>query len=645
MNRVRTACAIVIQSFIRRLLAIKHVKEICKERGLNPNFSSKSADEAGLADVHPSRVQHIAAIIIQINVRDFLTKIYDARSPRMRRVTGNKSVTMLYSGKIPTELHKDDGISESTVTLDDTLDTTFDGSLPSDESLKFDEWEGVVQRKQVKVGSERLPDAKTMARIAARWQSENVTSKELEAIITIQCFVRVICANEKALALLDECFEREEEDAAIVLQCWVRQILARWKLLALRNGIPSTSMTEREAAITLQCFARVLSANKKALVLLDEVLDKEEETAAIVLQRWCRQLLKERGIRVSSPFHKHEEIAIVKIQAVVRQFLAVTDYHKHIDAAIVLQCFARVLVANERACLLLDEQLDQEEEKAAIVLQHWIRKILSLKVERSESLIGDSNANFFVSLMKQRRSFAEKDQRAADECWSSIGSSTTKSVGLVRTIAKGQMGDRDATGAGAGINSQLDAVQSSLFRVVEPEEAVRTKAEVEEAIITLQCFVRVISANAKAAALLDSLLEKEENDAAIVIQCWIRQCRARKSVAFLSRVHASSRVDAVIRIQSIARCYLAQKKYRDGSLAKVTKSKKQKSKKRTLLKNKFEQPEHSKVSVGYKEKAHLEQQEKKEQAIPPQPAKKARKVKKEPWWALFFSCLRPQVME
>jgi len=640
MNRVRTACAIVIQSCIRRLLAIKQVQKICEERGLNPSFSSKSAGDAGFNDLPPSRVQHIAAIIIQIHVRVFLSKMNincaneTARSLHKGRITSahKKSVTMLYSGEIPTELN-------DSATMDTTLDTTFDESLPGDEPVKCDDWEGVVRCKQVRVGLEGFPDAKTKALITARWQPENVTSKEMEAAITIQCFARVICSNNTALALLDECLEEEEEDAAIILQCWIRRILARWKLLALRNGDRSTPMTEFEAVITLQCFARVLSANKKALLLLDEVLDKEEKAAAIVLQCWCRQLLKERGVCIASTTeYNDEEIASVKIQAAVRKFLSVTDYHKHIDAAIVLQCFARVLLANQRAALLLDELLDQEEEKAAIVIQRWVRQVFPL--EAAQSLMGGISSEFVLSLLKQRRSSTEREQRAADECWSSIGSSTTKSVGLVRTIAKGHMGDKDITGAGASSNSQLDTVQSSLFRVVEPQQAVRTKEEIEEAIITLQCFVRVIAANAKAAALLDNMMEKEENDAAIVIQCWIRQCRAGKFVSFLSRVEASSRGDAAIRIQSIVRCYLAQKKFRNARLAKG-----KKSTKRTLLKNKFEQPENSKVSFKHREHVHLEQQEKQEQSMQPKPMKRAKRVKKSPWWTLFFSCLRPQTME
>mmetsp|Transcript_10749 Transcript_10749/g.16490 ORF Transcript_10749/g.16490 Transcript_10749/m.16490 type:complete len:652 (-) Transcript_10749:208-2163(-) len=647
-NRVRTACAIVIQSSIRRLLAIRTVQKLCEERGMDPSFSARLAYEVGQAYTHPSRVQHIAALIIQINFRLYFNKMEvgciheKARLMRVGSIPSGyakiekKSATRLYSGRIPAALIKDDMISEST-TLDTTLDTTFDESLPSDESVKCDEWEGrvQVQRKQVRIGSERFPDAKTMALIAARWQPEKVTSKELEALVTIQCFARVICANEKALALLDECLEKEEEEAAIILQCWLRQLLAQWKLLALRNGSSRNLMTERQAVITLQCFARVLSANKKALLLLDEVLDKEEETACLVIQRWFRQLLEGRGIRVASIINdKDKDIAIGKIQATARQFLASAEYQKQIDAAIVLQCFIRVLAANQKAALLLDELLEQEEEKAAIVLQRWIRQSLSPENTHSKTLVKGSS-EFMVSLQKQRRSSSEKEQRAADECWSSIGSSTTKSIGLVRTIAKGQMGDKDVTGAGSGSTSQLDVLQSSLFRVVEPQEAVRTRAEVEEAVITLQCFARVIAANAKAAALLDELLEREEEKAAIIIQCWIRQYRARQAFSFLSRVDASCRGDAAIRIQSIVRCYLARKTNRATVPPQTSVSAK-----RTILKNKFEEPENSKLSYKHEQHAHRKEQSKQTQSIKP-----AKRIKKEPWWGIFFSCFRPQAAE
>mmetsp|Transcript_37055 Transcript_37055/g.42279 ORF Transcript_37055/g.42279 Transcript_37055/m.42279 type:complete len:322 (+) Transcript_37055:2-967(+) len=223
------------------------------------------------------------------------------------------------------------------------------------------------------------------------------------------------------------------------------------------------------------------------------------------------------------------------------------------------------MIANQKALSLLDELLDKEEEEAVIILQRWIHE----KLTRRKVLIVPDKCNNLVSFENHKLSPTQKERYSFDDDWSSIGSNTTKSI--VRSIAKGNLIEKNNKIIGSITKVQLDSkkIPQSLFRVDKPKESnIFYYNKKPEALVKLQCFARILAARKKARLLLNEMTEREKQEAAIVLQCSIRQYRSRQKLSFISRVVISNQNYAAIRIQAVVRDYLAQEKYLNKFAAK-----------------------------------------------------------------------------
>jgi len=189
--------------------------------------------------------------------------------------------------------------------------------------------------------------------------------------------------------------EGKKYHAAIILLCIIRQYQARRKLLFLSHVV--TSSKNYDTTVRIQTVVRryIAAENNHGILLTgtkqkNHELDEEKEMKFELQQKgfynnnhhYHRQQSRERVNENHNNNDNTNNNKKEKLPALDCRFVTKKD-----EAAIILQCFARMLIANNKASLLLDELSDKEEGDAASILQRCVRQDFFFYLQKERMLL------------------------------------------------------------------------------------------------------------------------------------------------------------------------------------------------------------------------------------------------------------------